>query len=181
MSDVEDISFVFGTFLCSVEQQDSREFGKEKNGAIILPFGEGLQSFAKINVHKPLSVDYELFVELAWWSPSGPRLLLQEDKLRLYVGYDFFVCCLDLDGQVLTSTLKLKGCFWEFLPIQPNGALVCLHEAGAVCLASDGTILWDVELGDMLTDFSVSKGVLNLQGEEIEIKVDVVTGENRSR
>ncbi|HEY3779515.1 MAG TPA: hypothetical protein VGL56_00420 [Fimbriimonadaceae bacterium] len=177
MSDVEDISFVFGDFLCSVEQQDSREFGKEKNGAIVLPYGEGLQSFAKINVHKPLSVDYELFVELAWWSPSGPRILLQQERLRLYVGYDFFVCCLDLDEQCLSTTLHLDGCFWEFLPLA-DGRLVCLHEAGAACLGADGGLFWDVDLGDMLTDFSVKKGVLHLQGEEILMKVDLDSGKS---
>ena len=41
---------------------------------------------------------------------------------------------------------------------------------------SDGKKAWEVDLGDMLTDFGLADGLLRMQGEECEKWIDVATG-----
>jgi hypothetical protein len=174
MSYVEDISFVFGNFLCAVHVLDADDFGNRRNGAVVLPMHDLTRAFAQISVHKPLDVDYELLIEVAWSSPLGPRILVQAEKGRVYIGYDVHVCCVDLNTRSLLQDIELKSLLWELLPIGEN--LICLHELGAFCLASDGNKIWEIDLGDVLTDFGVADGLLRMQGEECEKWIDLASG-----
>ena len=93
---------------------------------------------------------------------TRPQVLELDGHRRALVGFDSFLCWIDLARATVGPLLRIEGIFFEFIPVERRDHVVVVHELGALRVDSTGNVLWRADT-DVVESFRMEADTLVLE------------------
>jgi hypothetical protein len=76
---------------------------------------------------------------------ARPAAIALQRGRGILVGHDSWVSWIDCADVTVTSSCRLGGVFYEFVPVADDDHVVVLHELGVLRVNSGGSVIWSVD------------------------------------
>lgn len=114
-----------------------------------------------------------------YYTGLQPEVFISDNYNRIFIGFDKFILCIDLDKKELKNKIKMGSLFYEFINIGSSSLIVVICELELIVVDYNGNIKWSIDFKDIIEDFSIEKnGFINIKcSDEQEFKFNIQNGQ----